>query len=141
MSLPPLGTTAAPAVVRTDFSDQAAWEALCAGLRQPSPGDGFLPAVELIDKREYEGASVKELLLAISADYQHPFIAVADGTALQSKDQPLLVIDLHAERGREFRAAVAAMWAVENNLSLANMDFFEFADAVDDDGVFREFRD
>jgi hypothetical protein len=26
---------------------------------------------------------------------------------------------------------------VENNLSLANMDFDEFADAVDADGVFR----
>ena len=28
---------------------------------------------------------------------------------------------------------------MENNLSLFNMDFFEFADAVDDDGVFRGF--
>lgn len=30
---------------------------------------------------------------------------------------------------------------VENNLSLANMGFEEFADAVDEDGVFRGFRD
>jgi hypothetical protein len=29
---------------------------------------------------------------------------------------------------------------VENNLSLFNMDFFEFADAVEADGVFRGFR-
>jgi len=28
---------------------------------------------------------------------------------------------------------------VENNLSLANMDFEEFADSVDADGVFRGF--
>jgi hypothetical protein len=28
---------------------------------------------------------------------------------------------------------------IENNLSLANMDFEEFAEAVDPDGVFRGF--
>jgi hypothetical protein len=29
--------------------------------------------------------------------------------------------------------------SIENNLSLFNMDFWEFADNVDDDGVFRGF--
>jgi hypothetical protein len=32
------------------------------------------------------------------------------------------------------------MWGVGNNLSLANMDFHEFADNADPDGVFRGFR-
>jgi hypothetical protein len=31
------------------------------------------------------------------------------------------------------------MWGVENNLSIANMDYSEFADEVDPDGVFRGF--
>jgi hypothetical protein len=31
------------------------------------------------------------------------------------------------------------MWSVENNLALSNMDFEEFATAVDGDGVFRGF--
>jgi hypothetical protein len=29
------------------------------------------------------------------------------------------------------------LWAVENNLKIANMDWQEFAAAVDEDGVFR----
>jgi hypothetical protein len=33
----------------------------------------------------------------------------------------------------------AELWSIENNLSGANMDFEEFAHAVDDDGVFRGF--
>jgi Domain of unknown function (DUF6924) len=33
------------------------------------------------------------------------------------------------------------MWSVENNLSIANMDFEDFADATDDDGIFRGFRE
>ena len=32
-----------------------------------------------------------------------------------------------------------ARWSVENNLSIANMDWEEFADAVDDAGIFRGF--
>jgi hypothetical protein len=31
------------------------------------------------------------------------------------------------------------MWGVENNLSLANMDWEDFAATVDEDGVFRGF--
>jgi hypothetical protein len=31
------------------------------------------------------------------------------------------------------------MWGVENNLSVSNMGFEEFADKVDQDGVFRGF--
>jgi hypothetical protein len=38
-----------------------------------------------------------------------------------------------------FRVIPSQMWSVENNLSIANMDFFEFADAVGDDGIFRGF--
>jgi len=33
------------------------------------------------------------------------------------------------------------MCSVENNLSIANMDFSEFADNVDKDGIFRGFPD
>lgn len=31
------------------------------------------------------------------------------------------------------------MWSVENNLSIANMGFEEFADSADEKGVFRGF--
>jgi hypothetical protein len=43
------------------------------------------------------------------------------------------------EPGREFRAVPRAVQAIENNVSLANMDFDDFANAVDDDGIFRGF--
>jgi hypothetical protein len=33
------------------------------------------------------------------------------------------------------------LWSVENNLSIANMGFDEFADAVYKDGVFRGFKE
>jgi len=62
-----------------------------------------------------------------------------DHIALSQPDYPILVVDLYTELGRTFRVIPAEMWGIENNLSIANMDFEEFADAVDSDGVFRGF--
>ncbi|MGF1568782.1 MAG: hypothetical protein ACFCVD_12050 [Nodosilinea sp.] len=43
------------------------------------------------------------------------------------------------EPGRTFRVIPREMWGVENNLSISNMDYYEFADSTDADGVFRGF--
>jgi hypothetical protein len=43
------------------------------------------------------------------------------------------------ELGRTFRVIPSEMWDVENNLSLANMDFPEFAGSTGPDGIFRGF--
>jgi hypothetical protein len=52
---------------------------------------------------------------------------------------PLVAVDMHDEPGRWFRVVPGRISSVENNLSLANMHFGEFADHVDPDGVFRGF--
>jgi uncharacterized protein DUF6924 len=39
----------------------------------------------------------------------------------------------------EFRAIPSQIQGIENNLSIANMDFEGFAEAVNEDGVFRGF--
>jgi hypothetical protein len=130
--------TADVAVLRTDFSDQAAWEALCAALREPSP-EGFLANVELVDERSYEGLSKEDVMAAVVEEYSHNIIIVADEAAIRSEDHPLLVIDLLAEPGAELRAVPEAIWVLENNLSISNLDFQDFTEAVDSDGVFRAF--
>ncbi len=48
-------------------------------------------------------------------------------------------MDLYDGSGHEFRAIPSQIQGIENNLSIANMDFEEFAEAVDEDGVFRGF--
>jgi hypothetical protein len=67
------------------------------------------------------------------------YLIVADRTAISLPDHPLLIVDLIEERGRTFRAIPSQIQSIENNLSIANMDFEEFADAVDASGVFRGF--
>nr|WP_232660302.1 hypothetical protein [Pseudonocardia sp. TRM90224] len=71
---------------------------------------------------------------------------VADTAAMASAEHPLLVpapsrgpeqVDHNEPPRAEFRVVVTSLWSVENNLSISNMDWEEFADSVDDDGVFR----
>ena len=58
---------------------------------------------------------------------------------LTHPDRPIVVIDLFGEPGRTFRVIPSEIWSIENNLSIGNMDFDEFADSVDPDGIFRGF--
>ncbi len=67
-------------------------------------------------------------------------LAVADAQTMQ--DRTILFVDLdelNGEVGRTFRAIPEEVEAIVANLSIANMDFREFADNVDPDGVFRGF--
>jgi hypothetical protein len=41
--------------------------------------------------------------------------------------------------GARFRCIPPELWGIDNNLNIANMDWAEFADAVDENGVFRGF--
>lgn len=125
-------------VLRTDFSDDAAWESLCAAVR--APVGEFRAYVTCVSDRAYDGLTVERLLALAPPGGGRTFAFVADRLALTHPERPLLVVDLAAERGRTFRVIPSAAWGVENNLSLANLDFRDFADAVDPDGIFRDFR-
>jgi len=53
---------------------------------------------------------------------------------------PVLVVDHHELRGRTFRTIPTKVQAIQNALPIANLDFGDFAEVVDQDGVFRGFR-
>ncbi|HEX3274101.1 MAG TPA: hypothetical protein VHR43_04530 [Gemmatimonadales bacterium] len=125
-------------VIRTDFSDDRAWDEVRTAL--VTPVDGFLANVEFVDQRRLDGLTVERLLALSPPSANRAIVFLVDQEALRRPDRPLLVVDLLGDhRGRTFRVVPAEAWGVENNLSLANMDWEEFADHVDPDGVFRGF--
>jgi hypothetical protein len=67
------------------------------------------------------------------------FLFIIDRVTITDPEMPIVALDMHEEPGRWFRVLPGRIWSVENNLSLANMDFREFADSTDPDGVFRGF--
>ncbi len=122
---------------RTDYSDDAAWDIVCAAIR--APVDGFQANVTFVTDPALDGVDVAGLLDLLPSDLNRSFVFVLDAAALYDREHAVAVVDLREQRGRVFRVIPSEAWGVENNLSLGNMDFAEFADVGGADGVFRGF--
>ena len=135
----PIPKTENALVLRTDFSDKTIWERICTTIQEPVGIFGFRANVEFVNDMEYAGITKDLLLRLVPKNYGHSFIIIVDQIAISAPGHPLLIVDLYEGTGREFRAIPSQVQGIENNLSIANMDFEEFADSVDEDGVFRGF--
>ena len=124
-------------VLRTDFTDDRAWEAIRAAIE--ALHDDFMAYVEFVSAKEFEGATVDQLLALQRNSNYRSYMFVVDHAAMFSADRPILVIDFVDEPGSTFRVVPSHMWSVENNLSLANLDFRDFAESAGKDGIFRGF--
>ncbi|MFD2415626.1 DUF6924 domain-containing protein [Amycolatopsis pigmentata] len=129
-------------LVRTWFGDDGAWESLLREARTPSE-DGFLANVTPVDDPEWEGLGIEALKAKQTVG---PFVSfLADETTLTSAEHPILavwVFSRHDGDQREhqpFRVVPSALWSVENNINLANMDWADFTSSVGEDGIFRGF--
>jgi len=123
-------------VVRTDFSDDAAWAAVCGEMSKPRKF-GFRANLDFLSDRQYEGMTA-DALVALAPE-SHTFFFVVDGRALTDPEQPVLVVSYFDSPPRTLRVIPSEMWSVENNLSIGNMDFEEFESSAGSEGVFRGF--
>lgn len=133
-----LGTTDDTPVVRTDYSNPAAWNELCRMVTTPNEDD-FAAYVEFLEDQAYRDLTLEQVLDLVPAGFAHRMLIVADATCLASAELPLLCVDLDDDDRRAIRVIAAELHSIENNISIVNMFFSEFADAVDGDGVFRGF--
>lgn len=125
-------------LVRTDFSDDAAWQSLVRAVTGES-ADGFRADLRLIDNPGFAGDSPNQLIANVDGWHGASVLFVADAEALGSPEHPILCVDLREQPGRTFRCIAAELWGVENNLRLANMDWENFAESVDGFGIHRGF--
>lgn len=124
-------------VVRTDYSDEAAWASICSEIENPV--DEYPANVSFVSDPDYDGLSISALTTLGRRGPYRGFMFVVDRTALTDTEHPILVLDLADEPGSSFRVIPRELESIEANLSLANMDFWDFADNADADGVFRGF--
>jgi hypothetical protein len=139
--MPHLPETENALFLRTDFSDDEAWQALCAEVQEPVAPFGFRAYVHCLSEPQYDGLRVGSLPAHIAPHSDHGFMFLADTVTFSHPERPILVVDLEEEPLKSFRVIPSELWAVENNLSIANMDFMEFAGALDADGIFRGFEE
>jgi hypothetical protein len=126
-------------VIRTDFSDDAAWEAICAAIREPDDEFGLAADVVCLSDPGYAGLTVEQVTESAPKGPLQ-FLLIVDRIALTHPEHPILVVDLNREPGRTFRTIPSEVAVIQANLTLANMDFFEYAEAVEPDGIHRGFR-
>lgn len=113
----------------------AQWAAVATATRAPPAP--FIAKIEFVAKAEFQGKSVDEALTLLPKSYPYSFVFFADERALTDEGFPCLCVDLLDEKKPRFRVDAKHIASVENNLTLANMDFSEFANAAKAQGVFR----
>ncbi|MGW6694053.1 DUF6924 domain-containing protein [Rhodococcus sp. NPDC054953] len=132
-------------LIRTDFTDDDAWRSVAASAMAPGVGDesDFVAVLTCIDNREYDGMTINQLLDDIG-DQPVYYAFLADTTTITDPEHPILAVDTSPtesdrSRGGTVRVIPSQMWSIENNLSLANMDFEDFTSAAGPDGIYRGF--
>jgi hypothetical protein len=136
MSLPEAGDLHS-LLIRTDFSDDKVWSSVRSTITNPR--SLFRANIQFVDERRFEGLTIAALLAMVPEGSDQTFVFLADGQTMVHPEHPIQVVDLFEERGRTFRVVPESLWSVQNNLIIANVDWEDFADTVDSDGIFREF--
>ncbi|MFI5689985.1 DUF6924 domain-containing protein [Streptomyces sp. NPDC051636] len=146
-------------IIRTDFTDEAAWREMTAELERSSHYDGDpADSYDVVDAPELDGADTDAILAAISEPWgQLSVVFVADSTTMRADHHALLAVttmtredfdddededyEAMVEFGREFRTVPRGVHSIHANLELANMDFQDYSSSAheDSEGVFRSF--
>ncbi|MFE3119711.1 DUF6924 domain-containing protein [Streptomyces niveus] len=142
-------------IIRTDYGDEAAWQAVVADLAQPWGDNGeFQPSFHLVEDPAWADLTPDEVLNEARRDENLSVVFVADRVTMQSAHRALLALDITEDEDldpmyyqelidspppREFRTVPAGVHDVHGNLAIANMDFAEFAEAAfaDPDRIYR----
>src|SRR5579871_2666795 len=88
-------------VLRTDFSDEAAWVRVCREIEAPT-GE-FRAYVSLVSDPAFDGVSTAALISLAQHGPYRSFMFIVDGVSLKDPEHPILVLDLVGEPGRTFR--------------------------------------
>ena len=127
-------------LICTDFQDEDAWGKLVETVKEPVKPYGFVAYVDFVYDTNLSNASIENIGSKFQDSEDHTFLFIADKQTFTNPSNPVLVIEIAADgKGNTFRATPETLQGIENNLSIANMDFYEFSDNVDSDGIFRGF--
>ncbi|MEO3781325.1 hypothetical protein ABGB16_31940 [Micromonospora sp. B11E3] len=134
--LPPLiqETDLGGVLVRTDFTDDAAWTSLVERVCRPGHDviDDFGDYVDFVDDPAFAGATPEQVM----AQVRHPgtnkgamtadVVLIADATTMREPGHRVLVIPLEDRIGFAFRVAPELVGGMVINLALGNMDIGDF---------------
>jgi hypothetical protein len=150
-----------PWVVRTDFSNNQVWDEVKRLVSMPHNDPlsdiVFYANVRFVEESLFANLTGEQVVHALPERYPGFVVFAFDSETIKCREHSLLVVgflpqgddpSLFARSPSQtpvneiqaFRAIPAAIQSIENNLSIANMDFKDFAGAVNSDGIFRGFK-
>ncbi len=104
-----------------------------------SPPDPYFAAIEFVESSTFEGKRIEDIISSLPENYPYSFVFFADERTMKETNYPCLVVDLIEPNHPSFRANAITLASIENNLSIANMGFEEFAEAAKETDVFNGF--
>ncbi|GAA1441184.1 DUF6924 domain-containing protein [Nocardiopsis tropica] len=124
-------------LVRTDFTDEAAWAALMETVRRPGPGHGdsiddFGDHIDVVDDPVFEGATPEQLMALVRKDPEDPeemtaeVVLVADGETMRDPGRPVLVVPVEDRVGWAFRIDPDLVGIMVVNLAIGNQDIEDY---------------
>jgi hypothetical protein len=145
-----------PWVIRTDFSNDDYWTTVRDLIAAPQKDAGreFFAYVRYVNDDKYRDKETRDLVLSLPDGYPGMFCFVVDRQCIENPEHPVLVVGFYPSDNKSFsrkpratpvgdvstfRALPSQIQSIQNNLSIANMGFEEFANSVGNDGVFRGF--
>lgn len=123
-------------LVRLDFTDDARWQRLLEAAQQPNPDD-FQAIVQPVSDPALAGMSPHNAIATFGDASPNLFI-FADSATIADPEMAFLCVNRRMPE-ESVRCIPAELWGIENNVRLGNMGIEEFANAADNDGVFRGF--
>jgi hypothetical protein len=121
-------------LIRTDYSNEVNWRSLKVIIQKP--GENY-SEVEIINTKKLGSAKLEEIIELVQKTTQHTFMFIVDSITIKHPDKPILVVDLFSSPGQSFRIVASKLWSVINNLSIANMDFEDFIENIDNENIYR----
>jgi hypothetical protein len=135
---PQLPSGDAALLIRTEFNDDALWLAVVDAATRKNP-DGFAANLAVVDDAAWAGASAQDVFAAHAGDKVRVVAFIFDAAAALDKERrALLCVNLAGKKVRTLRVLPTEVWSVENNLTLGNMEWRDFASALKD-GTFEGF--
>lgn len=137
-----------PWVIGCVKADNPIWTKIQRLISEPQIESGsgieFVANVSFLARPEYQQLTPQKVVEALPESYEPRFVFVVDSLTLQSEAHPILVIGFESNSERSvdihtFRALPSTIQSIENNLSIGNMDFQDFANNTDSEGIFRGF--
>ncbi|MGI8309062.1 DUF6924 domain-containing protein [Saccharopolyspora hattusasensis] len=133
--LPPL-IQQADLLVRTDFTDDAAWASLVERVCRPGRNDvidDFGDYVDFVDDPAFAGATPEQVMAQVhpSTDKEamnSDVVLIADATTMREPGHRVLVVPLVDQVGFAFRVDPEVVGGMVVNLALGNMDIDDWRD-------------